>query len=262
MSKLSRLAAPLFVSAVLSVPGLVAAADVATVNGKAIPQNMFDALSAEYKAQGAPDSPNLKNEVKEALIRQELLAQEAKKKGLDKKSEVIGQMELAKQGVLMRAVIGDFVRNNQVSDDKLKKEYETIKAKIGDTEYKARHVLLKKEEDAKAVVAKLDKGEKIADLAKQSEDPGSKENGGDLGWSAPAAAYVPAFAEALMKLKKGEYTKQPVKTDFGYHVIMLEDTRPLAHPPYEQVKPQLQQRAISKLIDDYIKDLRAKAKVN
>ena len=158
MPKLSRLAALLVFSAILSSSGLVAAADVATVNGKAIPQSMYDALVAEYKAQGAPDGDNLKTEVKEALIRQELLAQEARKKGLDKKPEIIGQMELAKQGVLMRAVIGDFVRNNKISDDKLKKEYDDIKLKVGDTEYKARHVLLKSEEAAKGVVAKLDKG--------------------------------------------------------------------------------------------------------
>lgn len=262
MSKFPRLAAPLIVSALLSIPGLAAAADVATVNGKAIPQGMYDALYSEYKAQGAPDSPQIKNEVKEALIRQEILSQEAKKKGLDKKPEVVSQMELAKQNVLMRAVISDFVRNNKVSDEKLKKDYETIKSKIGDTEYKARHVLLKKEEDAKAVIAKLDKGEKIADLAKQSEDPGSKDNGGDLGWSAPKAAYVPAFADALMKLKKGEYTKEPVKTEFGFHVIMLEDTRALKHPPFDEVKGQLQQSAIRQMVEDYIKDLRSKAKVN
>jgi len=259
MSKLSRLAATLIVSTLLAAPAI--AADVATVNGKGIPQFMYDALAAEYKAQGAPDSPQLKTEVKEALIRQELLVQEAKKKGLDKKTEVQGQMELAKQGVLMRAVISDFVRTNKVDDEKLKKEYEAIKVKLGETEYKTRHILLKKEEDAKAVIAKLDKGEKMADLAKQSEDPGSKENGGDLGWSAPAAAYVPPFAEAVMKLKKGEYTKQPVKTDFGFHVIMLEDTRPLKHPPFDQIKPQLQQRAVSQMVDEYIKDLRTKATV-
>lgn len=263
MFKTSRLAAPLLVTALLSASGLAIAADAAvTVNGKAVPQVMYDALYAEYKAQGAPDSPNMKDEVKEALVRQELLVQEARKKGLDKKPEVVGQMELAKQGVLMRAFIGDYVRSNPVSDDKLKKEYEVIKAKVGNTEYKARHILVKKEEDAKAIIAKLDKGEKIADLAKQSEDPGSKDNGGDLGWSAPATSYVPAFAEALMKLKKGEYTKQPVKTDFGYHVIFLEETRPLNHPPFEQVKPQLQQRAVGQMVENYIKELRAKAKVN
>ena len=259
MSKLSRLAATLIVSALLAAPAI--AADVASVNGKGIPQFMYDALAAEYKAQGAPDSPQLKTEVREALIRQELLVQEAKKKGLDKKTEVQGQMELAKQGVLMRAVVSDYVRTHQVSDDKLKKEYDAIKVKLGETEYKTRHILLKKEEDAKAVIAKLDKGEKIADLAKQSEDPGSKDNGGDLGWSAPAAAYVPPFAEAVVKLKKGEYTKQPVKTDFGFHVIMLEDTRPLKHPPFDQIKPQLQQRAVGQMVEEYIKDLRTKAVV-
>lgn len=262
MSKLSRLAVSLLASALFCLPGLATAAtNVVTVNGKAIPQNMYDALLAEYKAQGVPDSPQLVTDVKEALIRQEILVQEAKKKGLDKKSDISAQMELAKQGVLMRALLGDFVRAHPVSDDKLKKEYEAIKSKLGDTEYKARHVLLKKEEDAKAVIAKLDKGEKMADLAKQSEDPGSKDNGGDLGWSVPSAAYVPPFAEALMKLKKGEYTKQPIKTDFGFHVILLEDTRALTHPSFDQIKPQLQQRVVGQMVEEYIGNLRAKSTV-
>lgn len=260
MPKLSRLAAVLFVSALISAPGLAAAANVATVNGQAIPQYVYDAFLAEQRAQGAPDSAELKAAVKEELIRRELLSQEARKKGLDKRPDILGQVELAKQAVLIRAAISDYVRAHPVGDDKLKKDYEAIKAKMGNTEYKSRHILVKKEEDAKTIIAKLDKGEKIADLAKQSEDPGSKDNGGDLGWSAPAA-YVPAFAEALQKLKKGEYTKQPVKTDFGFHVIMLDDTRALNHPPFDQIKPQLQQRANQQLVEQFIKGLRTSATV-
>ncbi|MGE5384466.1 MAG: peptidyl-prolyl cis-trans isomerase [Betaproteobacteria bacterium] len=263
MHKLSRLAALLAAGAIISAPAVAAKGDASatTVNGQAIPQYVYDAFLAEQKAQGAPDSAELKAAVKEELVRRELLTQEAKKKGLDKKPEIQGQIELARQAVLIRAAITDYVKAHPVSDDKLKKDYEAIKAQMGSTEYKTRHVLVEKEDDAKAIIAKLDKGEKIADLAKQSKDPGSKDNGGDLGWSAPSA-YVKPFGEAMQKLKKGEYTKQPVKTDFGYHVIMLEDTRPLAHPPFEQIKPQLQQRANQQVLEQYIKDLRAKAKVN
>ena len=266
MIKLSRLAALLVASAIVSAPAFAAdkgsaAGTVATVNGQAISQNTYNAFVAEQKAQGAPDSPELQNAVKEELIRRELLVQEARKKGLDKKSEVQGQMELARQAVLIQAYLSDYVRANPVSEDQLKKDYETIKANLGSTEYKTRHILVATEDEAKAIVAKLDKGEKFSELAKQSKDPGSKDNGGELGWSSPST-FVKPFSEALTKLKKGEYTKTPVKTDFGYHVIQLEDTRPLTPPPYEQVKPQLQQRASQQQVEALVKKLREGAKVN
>ncbi len=219
MIKLSRLAALLVASAIVSAPALAAdkgsaAGTVATVNGQAISQNTYNAFVAEQKAQGAPDSPELQNAVKEELVRRELLTQEAKKKGLDKKPEIQGQMELAKQAVLIRAYLSDYVRANPVSEDKLKKDYEAIKASLGNTEYKVRHILVASEDEAKGIIAKLEKGDKFADLAKQSKDPGSKDNGGELGWSAPNA-YVKPFSEAMTKLKKGEYTKTPVTKHAG-----------------------------------------------
>ncbi len=258
MQKLSRLAALVVAGTLISAPAL---AQKTTVNGQTIPASVFEAFAAEQKAQGAPDSPELQAAIKEELVRREILAQEARKKGLDKKGEIAGQIELAKQAVLIRAFLADYVKSHPVSEDKLKKDYEAIKANLGSTEYKPRHVLVEKEEDAKAIIAKLDKGEKFADLAKQSKDPGSKDNGGELGWSSPSS-YVKPFGEALAKLKKGEYTKAPVKTDFGYHVILLDDSRALTPPPYDQVKPQLQQRANAQAVEELIKELRAKAKVN
>ena len=261
MLKISRLATLLVAGTIISASALADNKAVATVNGQAIPQSTYDAFLTEQKAQGAPDNAELQNAVKEELIRRELLAQEAKKKGLDKKGTVPGQVELAKQAVLIRAFLTDYSMSHPISDDKLKAEYEAIKANLGSTEYKARHILVEKEDDAKAIIAKLDKGEKFADLAKQSKDPGSKDKGGELGWSSPNA-YVKPFGEALTKLKKGEYTKTPVKSDFGYHVIELDDSRPMTPPPFEQVKPQLQQRAGQQQIEQLVKDLRTKAKVN
>lgn len=263
MQKTSRLAALLVAGAIIAAPALAVdkVKAFATVNGQPIPQSVYDAFVAEQKAQGAPDSPELQNAVKEELIRREVLAQEAKKKGLDKKSEVQGQIELAKQAVLIRAYLSEQVRAHPISEAQLKAEYESIKANFGNTEYKARHVLVEKEDEAKAIIAKLDKGEKFSELAKQSKDQGSKDKGGELGWSAPNA-YVKPFAEALTKLKKGEYTKTPVKSDFGYHVIQLDDSRPLTPPTYEQIKPQLQQRAGNQQVEALVNDLRSKAKVN
>lgn len=261
MHNISRLAGLLLAGAILSAPAFAQSKAVATVNGQPIPQSVYDAFVSEQKAQGAPDNAELQGAVKEELIRRELLAQEAKKKGLDKKGTVPGQIELAKQAVLIRAFLTDYVQAHPISEDRLKAEYEAIKTNLGSTEYKARHVLVDKEEDAKAIIAKLDKGEKFSELAKQSKDPGSKDKGGELGWSSPST-YVKPFGEALTKLKKGEYTKTPVKSDFGYHVIQLDDSRPMTPPPYEQVKQQLQQRASQQQIEQLVKDLRAKAKVN
>jgi len=258
MLKPSALAALLVAGSLISAPAL---AEKLVVNGKTIPQSVFDAFAAEQKAQGAADSPELQKAIREELVRREVLSQEAKKKGIDKKPEVAGQIELARQAVLIRAFLADYVKSHPVSEDKLKKDYETIKGNLGSTEYKARHILVEKEDDAKAIIGRLDKGEKFAELAKQSKDPGSKDNGGELNWSSPSS-YVKPFGEALGKLKKGEYTKQPVKTDFGYHVIQLDDSRPLNAPPYEQVKPQLQQRANAQMVEELVKELREKAKVN
>lgn len=265
MIKLSRLAALLVAGTIVSAPTFAAdkgsAGAVATVNGQPVSKNVYDVLLAEQKAQGAPDSPELQNAIKQKLIDASLLAQEAKKKGFDKKPEVQAKMELAREGVLISAYLSDYVRANPVSEEKLRKEYEAIKASLGTTEFKTKHILVANEDEAKAIIAKLDKGEKFSDLAKQSKDPGSKDNGGDLGWSAPTT-YVKPFSEALTKLKKGEYTKTPVKTDFGYHVILLEDSRPLTPPTFEQVKPQLQQRASQQQVEQLVKKLREGAKIN
>ncbi len=263
MPKFSRLAALLIAGAIISAPALAAdkAKSFATVNGQAIPQSVYSAFLAEQMAQGAPDSPELQAAVKEELVRREILAQEAKKKGLDKNPNLQGQIELAKQAVLIRAFLSDYVKSNPISEAQLKAEYEVIKNNLGSTEYKARHVLVEKEDEAKAIIAKLEKGEKFADLAKQSKDPGSKDKGGELGWASPNS-YVKPFGEALGKLKKGEYTKTPVHSDFGYHVIQLDDSRPASPPSFDQVKPQLQQRASQQQVEKLVKELRDKAKVN
>jgi peptidyl-prolyl cis-trans isomerase C len=262
----SKLVVALLAGALLTLPAVAAdkpaakAGTAVTVNGVAIPQSALDAFLAEQKNQGVPESPELKNAVREELIRRELLLQEAKKQGLDKNPSTAAQMEMARQAVLIRALIQDYVKKNPITDAQLKAEYDVIKNKMGGTEYKSRHILVESEEQAKTIIDNLKKGAKFDELAKQSKDPGSKDNGGDLGWSA-AGSYVPPFAEALTKLEKGKYTEAPVKTDFGWHVIKLEDTRPVEPPPFEAVKPQLAQRANQQLVEKMIEGLRAKAKV-
>ncbi len=186
------LQASLLAFALAAAPAFAAdAKGYANVNGKAIPKVRADALIAAQVAQGQPDSEDLRKAVKEELVRREVLAQEAQKQGIDKKPEVQGQLDLARQGVLVGAYLNDYVRTHPISDEAVKKEFEVIKNALGDKEYKARHVLVENEADAKAIIEKLGKGEKFEDLAKQSKDPGSKDRGGDLGWSNPPPTSSP-----------------------------------------------------------------------
>jgi peptidyl-prolyl cis-trans isomerase C len=261
MQNLSKLAAALLLGAMISTSAMAAGSTFVTVNGVAISQTLADIFIAEQKAQGAPDSPELKKAVREELIRRELLIQEAKKAGLDKKPEIAAQAEAARQAFFVRAYVQDYVKKNPISDAQLKTQYEAIKTQLGSTEYKTRHILVKNEDDAKAIIANLKKGAKFEELAKQSIDPGSKDNGGDLGW-ASAGNFVKPFSDGLTSLSKGKYTEVPVKTEFGYHVILLEDSRPLSVPPFEEIKPRLLQQAQSQQINKLVDGLRAKAKVD
>lgn len=260
-SALFRTSAFVVVAALAVCTGAASAAgDTVSVNGKVIPKARIEALVSGQMAQGQPDTPELRKAVKEELIRREVLSQAAIAKGVDKKADVQTQVEMARQQVIIGAFLQDYVKNNPPTDAQIRAEYEAIKARIGSKEYHARHILVQKEEDAKAIIAKLDKGDKFEDLAKQSMDPGSKERGGDLGWSSPAA-YVKPFADALVALQPGSYTKEPVKTDFGYHVIKLEETRDTKFPSFEEAKVQIGQRMSQQMIEKLVNDLRAKAKV-
>jgi len=261
-SSLFALAAVLSVAPVFAKDAAAQAGDtVATVNGKAIPKSRADALIAAQAAQGQADTPELRKMVREELVRREILSQESAKLGYEKKPSILPQLMLAKQSVLINAYVSDYVRSHPISEEAIKKEYEIIKLQLGDKEYKVRHILVEKEDDAKDIIAKLQKGEKFEELAKQSKDPGSRERGGELGWAAPSN-YVKPFSAAMTKLEKGKFTEAPVKSDFGYHVIMLDDTRELKLPSYDEAKPQLSQRMQQQLVEKHIADLRAKAKVD
>ena len=260
MHKLSQLAAALIIGATLSAPILAADKTFVKVNGAVVSQDLADVFMAEQKAKGAADSPELRNAIREELIRRQLLLQEARKTGIDKKADIAAQAEVAKQAILIRSYVQEYIKKNPINDAQLQAEYEKIKAQVGGTEFKASHILVKEEAEATAIIDNLKKGAKFGELAKQSIDPGSKENGGDLGWAA-ASNYVKPFADALAALGKGKYTEAPIKSDFGYHVIMLEDTRPTSFPPFEEIKPRLLQQAQAQQITKMVDGLRAKAKV-
>jgi peptidyl-prolyl cis-trans isomerase C len=234
----------------------------ATVNGTVISQSRVDMLSKQSTAQGQPDSPEMHKRIIDQLTMQYLLSLESIKKGLDKTPEVLDQIDLTRQSILAKAYVQDYLKNSTVSDDMIKAEYEKIKVQMAGNEYKARHILVDKEADARSIIAQLKKNPKAFEsLAKgKSKDSGSKGNGGDLGWFDPHTM-VPEFGAALAKLTKGKFTEEPVKTQFGYHVILLEDIRPKVFPPLEAVKPQLKQQIQEQSLQKMLDDLKAKAKV-
>jgi len=223
---------------------------------------LYDFLLKERLASGQqPDSPQLREMIRDELINRELVLREAKKKGMDKDPAIKASMELNSQTVLVRAYMQEFVKNNPPSEEQLKKDYEMIKSALGNKEYRARHILVEKEDEAKDIIAQLQKGEKFEKLAaERSKDPGSKDKGGDLDWASPAN-YAKPFSDAMIALQKGKFTPTPVQTQFGWHVIMLEDVRDTKQPSYDEVKPNLTQRAQGLLVEKHLADLRAKAAI-
>lgn len=243
----------------LALPAL--AQNVAIVNGKAVPTARLDALAQQVARSGRPISPDVQNQIKEEVIAREIFMQEAQRIGLDASDDYKNQIELARQAILIRELFADFQKKNPVTDAEIQAEYDKFVATNGGKEYRARHILVEKEADAKAIIASLKKGGKFEDFAKkQSKDPGSGAKGGDLDW-ANAGSYVKEFSEAMVKLKKGQLTDAPVKSQFGYHVIRLDDVREAQLPKLNDVKPQITQQLQQQKLAKYQEDMRAKAKV-
>jgi len=232
-----------------------------SVNGVVIPQAFFDAMNREREAAGQASSPEMAAAIRDELVNREVLAQAAAKRGLDKDPSVAAQMRIAAQTVMIRAFIDDHSKANPVTDAQLKSMYEAFVSQMGDKEYKARHVLVDTEEEAKTIIAQLGRGESFEKLAKdKSKDTGSKDNGGDLDWG-PAGRYVPEFGNALRVLQKGQTTPNAIKTQFGWHVIRLDDSRDMKPPKFDDVKENFRQRAQQETISRLVQDLRSKAKI-
>ena len=241
-------------------PAAAAAPAAATKTGDiVISQSQLDLIVKERVAQGQADTPELRDFLRDELVNRELFIRAAKAKGLDRDAAMKTQMQVAADSILIRAYLNEYMGANGINDDVLKKEYETIKAGLGDKEYRARHILVEKKEDAEGLIKQLQAGGKFDDLAKaNSKDPGSKDNGGDLDWAVPSN-YVKPFADALVALQKGKYTPTPVQSPFGYHIIQLDDTREAKAPSFEEVKPQLTQRLQGQVVERHLIELRAKA---
>src|SRR5690349_7728779 len=210
----------------------------AKVNGVSIPQSRIDAALKGRVAQGQPDTPQLRESIKEALVTQEIVAQEAARKGLDKNPEIAATIDLNRKEILVNAYIQDYFRSHPLSDEAMRKEYERLKPQIPTHEYKARHILVENESEAKEIIAQIKQGASFEKIANEkSKDPGAKGSGGDLGWG-PVGRYVKPFGDALAKLKKGQMTDAPVQTSFGWHVIRLDDERAAKIPSFDEAKPQ------------------------
>jgi peptidyl-prolyl cis-trans isomerase C len=231
-----------------------------TVNGKPIPKARLDFIAKQRAAQGQPDNEQARKAILDNLITQEVVAQEADRRGFSKSADVRAQLELVRQQVLAQALVQDHLKTHPIKDEEMLAEYNKVKASRGDKEYKARHILVDKDTEANEIIAQLKKGTKFEDLAKQSKDPGSKDKGGDLDWNTPAT-FVKPFAEALSKLEKGKYTETPVQTQFGWHVIQLDDVRPIQFPAYDTVKQQLLARMQEQEVQKFVSELRSKAKI-
>ncbi len=238
----------------------VHAQDVAKVNGVGIPQSRVDILAKGQTAQGQPDTPDLRNRIKDALITREVVTQEAVKRGLDKTPDAQAQLALARQEVLMNAYAQDYLKRHPVTEDAMKKEYERVKADVGDKEFHAHHILVKTEDEAKQIIGEIRKGGNFEKIAAEKSVDASKSSGGDLGWSGPER-YVPAFSAALKKLKKGQVTDTPVQTQFGWHVIRLDEERPRKFPSFEEAKQQIQHQLQQQEVTKAVTALRSKAKV-
>ena len=237
------------------------AQNLAIVNGKPVPKARADMLASQLVKSGRPVTPEMTGQIKDEVISREIFMQEAQKRGLEATDDFKAQMELARQTLLIRELFTEYQKANPVTDAEAKAEYDKFAAANSGKEYRARHILVEKEDDAKAIVASLKKGAKFDEIAKkQSKDPGSGANGGDLDWANPSS-FVPEFSAALVKLKKGQVTDVPVKTQFGYHIIRLDDTRDAQLPKFDEVKPKITEQLSQIKMTKFQDELRSKAKI-
>ncbi|KAF7600333.1 MAG: peptidylprolyl isomerase [Candidatus Dactylopiibacterium carminicum] len=270
-TKLSHLAIALVLAATgghaaaqATKPAATAAATapkaVAKVNGTTITADVAELMIQEQLSQGAPNNEELRQAVRNELIQREVLAQEARRLGFEKRNNVAARLTLTRQGVLVGGYIDDWMRKNPISDAALQAEYGRLSAAMAPNEYQVRHIQTEKEDAARTIIQKLQSGSRFEDLAKESIDEGSRDKGGEIGWISPRG--VPeAFAKAIESLEKGKFTPTPVQTPFGFHVIKLEDVRKSTPPKFEEVREEIRSRLSQQQLNKHIQELVAKAKV-
>ncbi len=257
----SMFAASLLATSMFSLPTW-AQESVATVNGVAIPALHAEVVRQDRMARGQPAGPESEEAVRESLINLEVLSQAAREKGLDRTPHIQALLELQRKETLAKLLQDDFIRTTRIPEERLRAEYEKAKAQAGEMEYHARHILVEDEKLARSLIADITgrKKAKFEDLAKKHSKDSSAQNGGDLGWLNPNGL-VPEFAEAMVKLKKGEVSRTPVKTRFGWHVIRLEDSRKLDFPAYDEVRDRIAGQLLQIEYRKYLAGLRSAARI-
>ena len=253
----------LLAAAAILMPLAVQAQNVAIVNGKSVPKSRVTTLLQQAARGGQQQvTPEMEGRARDEVVLREIFAQEAERRGIAATADYKSQMELLRQTVLIRELFADYQKKNPGTEAEARAEYEKVKGQASGTEFRARHILVEKEEDAKKLIADIKGGAKFEDVAKaNSKDPGSAENGGDLDFAKPET-YVPEFGQAMAKLKKGEMTETPVKTQFGFHIIKLEDTRDAQFPAFDEVKEQLTKSLAQNKLQKYQEDLKNGAKTD
>jgi len=242
-------------------PKPAAGKPVVTVNGVAVPQSRMELMMLQQQARGTPDTEQLRGMVRDELVNREIIMQEAQKAGIAKNAEVQTQLDLARQEIIVSAYLRDYARKHPITEAEIQKEYDRARTQHGDKEYRARHILVETEDQAKGIIADLKKGGKFDDLAtKNSKDTGSAQRGGDLDWNVPGT-FDKQFSDAMVKLEKGKHTDAPVRTRFGFHVIQLDDVRPAKFAALAEVRPRIQQMLVQNKIEELVRGLRAKAKI-
>jgi len=249
-------AAPAAAAAPAAKPA-ASAGNVAVVNGHPIKTAEMELVIRQINQK---DTPELRAALRDKLIEFEVLMQEAKKRKITDREDVKFNADNAARNVIIGSLLREELEKHKLTDDQIKAEYDRQKALSGEKEYKAHHILVDSEDQAKAIIAKLDKGEKFEDLAKGTKDAGSAANGGELDW-APAGAYVKEFSDAMVKLEKGKYTTTPVKSQFGYHVIRLDDVRAMQPPPFEQVKQRIAESLQQQQVKEFVEQLKKNATI-
>lgn len=244
-----------------SAPSAEVPDPVAVVNGTPIPKSMYEAYAQQRHRgiQGA-DTPEARKTLTDELVLQELLVQEADKQHLEKDAQFVQQMALVKRNLLASVAVRKYLSEHPITDEAIQKEYEASKAGKEKKEYKARHILVDSKEKAEDIIKQIKGGGDFSALAKEKSSDSSKTNGGDLGWFTTDMMVEP-FGEAVTKLEKGKYTQEPVQTQFGWHIIMLDDVRDAAPPSMEEMRPQISQMLQGQLLNEYLEKLRAGAKV-
>jgi len=256
---MKRLLTAVAVAATLTLPAY--AQNIAIVNGKPVPTARLDALATQLERSGRPIDAAVREQLREEVILREIFVQEANRRGIRAQPDYRAQVELATQTILIRELFNDFQRRNPVTEAAVRAEYERFVAANGGQEFRARHILVETQADARAIIAQIQGGASFEELARtRSIDTGSGRNGGDLDWAAPHV-FVAEFSQAMVQLERGKMTTDPVQSQFGWHIIRVDDIRQATLPSMAELRPQIEQSLQQEKLMQFQQDLRARAKI-